>query len=480
MNWGTLNQQNRSAPARLPQNSWAVGARFPARTRDRGVALLTTALVSVLIIYLAIPSNILVPPDVNVFDMSANPLSRAIKLLLLCVSAVLVFRRAALSWLLFRHLNPFFWVFLALAPLSYFWSISPANTLARFVSILSVLGVCAAFCVAGWHPRRFQNVLRPIITVLLIGSIIFGLLAPDLAIMHGEGTLKNAWRGLTAQKNLFGQLATFGLIFWLHALLTKQIQNWRAALGSGLAFSCVLLSRSSTSLMAAVVVSLFMVITLRSPARLRRYMPLVVGLMAVAVVAYAVAVLNLIPGSSLLLDPITAITGKDTTFSNRSEIWRIIRAHIQLSPLLGSGYGAYWIGAVPSSPSYTFLGQLYYYPTEAHNGYLEIVNDLGYAGLVCLVGFLVVYIRQSLQLAVFDRSQGILYLSLFFEQAIVNLSESCWLMINSAFIFAIMTMSVVAMARGLLDQNLREYRGRIGAARKQSSVVADQARAKPQ
>jgi O-antigen ligase len=448
------------------------GAKFTDRTADRGISLLSATLVCALVIYLVIPGNILSPPDLNAFDMTANPVSRTIKLALLGISGAVVLRRASISWLLLRHVNAFFMAFLILAPLSYLWSISPGDTLARCVSILSVLGVCMAFCVAGWHPRRFQKVVRPVITFLLIGSIVFGLIAPDLAIMHGEGTLKNAWRGLAAQKNPFGQLATFGLIFWLHAGLSRQVKFWQALLGSVLAFSCVLLSRSSTSLIASVVVSLFLLMALRSPVGLRRYMPFLVILLAAAVLAYAFAVLNLIPGTSMLLDPITAITGKDTTFSNRSEIWRIIRAHIQLSPVLGSGYGAYWVGLVPSSPSYTFLGQMYFYPTESHNGYLEIVNDLGYIGLTCLSGFLIVYIRQSLQLINVDRSQGILFLGLFFQQAIVNLSESCWLMINSGFVFAIMTLAVFALARGLLDHNLRAYFGRIADARKQGRNAA--------
>jgi exopolysaccharide production protein ExoQ len=426
-----------------------------------GMSMLSAALVCTLIIYLVIPGNILSPPDPNVFDMTANPVSRTIKLVLLGISSVIILRRARLSWLLLRHVNIFFLAFLILAPLSYLWSISQENTLARCVSILSDLGVCMALCVAKWHPRRFQNVVRPVITLLLIGSIIFGLTAPDLAIMHGNGPLKDAWRGLAAQKNPFGQLATFGLIFWLHAGLTGQVKYWRALLGSVLAFSCVLLSRSSTSLMTSVAVSLFLLMSLRLPAGLRRYMPVLVTLFAVTVLLYALAVLNLVPGMSILLDPITAITGKDTTFSNRSEIWRIIREHIQLSPVLGSGYAAYWIGPVPSSPSYTFLGQMYTYPTEAHNGYLEIANDLGYTGLICLLGFLIVYIRQSLQLMVSDRSQAILFLGLFFQQAIVNLSESCWLMINSGFIFAIMTMAVLALARALLDRDLRVFFSRI-------------------
>jgi O-antigen ligase len=296
---------------------------------------------------------------------------------------------------------------------------------------------------------------------------------PDYMIEQGIGTLKDAWRGLTAQKNEFGQLSSFGVIFWVHGYLAREVKLWRTLLFGGLSVTCVFLSRSSTSLLATVFVSLFLLMLLRSPRNLRRYMPFLVALFAGTVLTYAFAVLKIVPGLDLLLEPITRITGKDTTFSNRSVIWEIIKEHIQLSPYIGTGYGAYWIGPVPSSPSYSFLGRMYFYPTESHNGYLEIVNDLGILGMICLMGYLIIYVRQSLQLMRIDRAQGALFLGLFFQQAIMNLSESCWLVVNSGFLFTIMTLATFALARSLLEQRLKEHFGPGGApARAGPSVRA--------
>ncbi len=455
----------RSARLRIPA---ARGARFVSRNAERGKSTLTVLLVWVLIIYQTVPGEIFSQRGSLVADMSANPVTRVIKLALLALSALIVSKRIPLLMRVLKNTNGFFIFFVLLVPMSVLWSIGPGDTLARFISLLSMIGVALAFAVDGWHPQRLQSVLRPVITLLLVGSLIFGLVAPDMAIEQGEGTLKNSWHGLASQKNQFGQLGTFGMIFWLHATLARQVGIWKGLAGVALGFTCVLLSRSSTSLMAAIVVALFMLLLQRAPGSLRRYMPYLIALFAVIVVTYALAVLNLIPGSAILLEPITAITGKDMTFSNRSEIWRIIKEHIQYAPMLGSGYGAYWIGPVPSSPSYTFLAQLYFYPTESHNGYLEIVNDLGYVGMVCLVGFLFVYIRQALQLMKVDRAQTVLLLGLFFQQAIVNLSESCWLAINAGFILCIMTLAVMALARALAERTpQRQLRRSAVAARRQ-------------
>jgi exopolysaccharide production protein ExoQ len=171
------------------------------------------------------------------------------------------------------------------------------------------------------------------------------------------------------------------------------------------------------------------------------------------VVAYALAVLQLVPGlATVLLGPIMAVTGKDTTFSNRALIWDIVKENALLHPIFGTGFGAYWTGALPSSPSYVFLSRMYFWPSEAHNGYLDVFNDLGIVGLVCLLGFLAVFVRQSLQLFKADRIQGTLYLGIFFQQAMNNLSESHWFSPMSPLPTLIVTLATFSLARGLLDQ----------------------------
>jgi O-antigen ligase len=98
------------------------------------------------------------------------------------------------------------------------------------------------------------------------------------------------------------------------------------------------------------------------------------------------------------------------------------------------------------------LSRLYFWPSESHNGYLEVVNDLGFVGLICLIAYIAVYVRQSLQLLKFDRVQGSLYLAIFFQQAITNLSESGWFSANGVLPVLIVTLATCALGRGLLDQ----------------------------
>lgn len=209
---------------------------------------------------------------------------------------------------------------------------------------------------------------------------------------------------------------------------------------------------------ASAFVLLFLLVTLGSPRALRRYVPHLVALLVVTLLVYALAILDLVPGLSLLLTPITALTDKDASFTGRTQIWALVAEHVQLRPLLGSGYGAYWTaGAVPGTESFVVrMGN--FYPGSAHNGYLEIANDLGLVGLACLLAYLVKHVKQALQLLGTDRPQGALYLALFFQQAIANLSESHWFSVLSVN-FILMTLATTALARGMIEYRFRAVFG---------------------
>ena len=381
--------------------------------------------------------------------LAPNPLFRALKIALIVIGLLVIATHVKEARALLRRVNRFFLAYMILAFFSIAWSADPSSTTARFVSTISTVIVCLAFCLAGWHRQRFQHVVRPVLTLLLAGSLVYIVMAPEYAL----DVDKAGYHGLASQKNPFGELCAIGVLLWMHGWIAGEVKIWKAILGAGLGWSCLWLSHSSTSLLATAFATWLMLMLLRTAPSIRRYTPYVVTLFACLVVAYALAVLQLVPGlATVLLGPITAITGKDMTFTNRAMIWDIIKEHAQLHPFLGTGFGAYWTGAVPESPSYVFLTRMYFWPSEAHNGYLDVVNDLGFVGLICLLGFLTVFVRQSLQLFKADRPQGALYLALFFQQAMTNLSESLWFSPMGILPMVVTTLMTFSLAAGLVDQ----------------------------
>jgi len=430
--------------------------------RDDRHSLLLAGMIWVLIVLMIVPEG---------FDYhglvagtapgSGSVLSRLLWLWLLAAAALIICWRAGLAWLLAGTLNPFLLVIVTLAFASVSWSIDPSLSLRRLIRLGTIVIACAAFVSMSWHARRFQNVVRPILTLLLCGSIIFGLVFPSLAI-HQEpaAELMGAWRGLANHKNGLGALSCMALIFWLHAGLTREVRLWPALAGGTIAAACLTLSHSSTAMATAALVSAFLIALLLAPRGLRPYIPYLVALLVGLLLIYGLAVLGLIPGLGTLMAPIAALTGKDMTLTGRTEIWALLAEHIRSHPLLGTGYGAYWTaGPIAGTESYEFVRRMgSFYPGSAHNGYLEVLNDLGWVGLCCLIGFIAVYVRQSLRLLRIDYKQGALYLALFIQQALTNISETHWFSVLSVD-FVITTLATTALARGLLEHRLRQAFG---------------------
>lgn len=452
---------SRSVQANMRPRVPAAAAAKPKAPRKKR-PLVITCVIMFLLVFTIAPENF----DYSTFEPNAvanaqqqlamptqgSAFSRTMWLLLLAVGVAVPLARSASALKLLRRVNPYLLLFFALATASVLWSIDSGITLRRVVRALTIALDFFAFVLIAGKTVSFQSVLRPVYTVVLAGSILFVLAEPRLAIEQStQFELVGAWRGLTTQKNGLGSLAAIGVILWLHAWLTKE-RHWLLALaGATVSAICLVHSRSSTSLMAAIFGSLLLLMLLRSPPGLRRYLPYLIGLFVCALLIYSLAVLNLVPGSGMLLSPITALTGKDMTFSGRTAIWNIIDENIAQHRLLGSGYGAYW-NQVPGSPSLQMLQRLYFYPTEGHNGYLDVINDLGIAGALCLLAYLLTFLRQGLSIFRTQRSQGALFLTLLLAQMVANLSESRWFNTLSPE-FVMFTFATMAMGRALLDRD---------------------------
>jgi O-antigen ligase len=434
-----------------------------ATHRTPGPAWLPAAMAWLLVVTMVCPEDFNYQSG-DTMPTSGSITSRLIWLSLLGASVVIAFWQMPRVKAVLRRTNPWLWGFFFLALASTAWSDDPATTLRRMLRFAAFLGVALAMVLPGWGPRRFQEVLRPVLAVLLAGSVLFALSSPTLAIEQlDQAELAGAWKGLAMQKNGLGSLAALGVILWLHALRTRSGKPLLNFLGLGLAVLCLVKSRSSTSLFAAAFASAAMFMMQQTSPALRRYMPYLVGSFTGLLLLYSIAVMNVVPHLAFILKPVTMLSGKDLSFSGRTAIWDILRNHMAYHPWLGSGYGAYWRGILPGTPSFEMVARLYFYPTEGHNGYLDVLNDLGWAGGVVLVGFLVTHLRQCLQLLKVDRAQGSLFLALLFQQMIANLSESRWFNVLSVeFVFQV--MAALCVARALQEAQERPAYARPPAA----------------
>jgi exopolysaccharide production protein ExoQ len=403
-----------------------------------------------------------VPETLNGFAFkpisTLGAIDRTVKISMIVISLAVISARWSVSRQLLRNINPGLVACMVLIPLSALWSMDSSATLLRFTTLISIVLLCLAIPLAGWDRDRFRQVALPPVMAILILSLAVGILFPDMVKEQGTDiSLNNSWHGITYQKNGFGTTASIVTILCVHRLLAPGRHTFWTISGIVIALTCLLLSRSSTSLLSMLLSVVFMTLMLRVPVIKARFSTLVVISIFTLIFIYALAIQNLIPGVSTLLAPVMHLTGKDMTFSARSIIWDVIKERIQAAPWLGTGYGAYWTGPNPGSEAYDrFMALMNFYPSESHNGYLEIMNDLGRVGLICLLAFLVFFVRQALLLMPFDRGQAVLHIALLFQQMVDNLSESEWF--SRTATCTLLILGSTCLSRALLEQRLSAQR----------------------
>jgi exopolysaccharide production protein ExoQ len=414
-----------------------------------GGSLVLMGILFWLIVYQNLPTS-LNTMRFKPFD-TAGTIDRIVKLGTILIGFIIIAARWSVSRHLARHANPGLWIFIGFAGISFVWSIDAAATQLRMATLMGIVLLCVAISLVGWNRGRFQYMAVPPLMFILVVSLVIGALYPgEVLELGGSISLDNAWHGITYQKNQFGMTASMATVILASRAIAKGGGGFWTFAGIGISVTCLLLSRSSASLLATMLCVMFCVMVMRVPIIRQRFSTHVTVGIGATILIYEMVILDLIPGGNMLLKPVMALTGKDMTFSARTVIWDILKMHMQAWPWLGSGYAAYWPTLpTPASPSYIFEYLMHFYPGEAHNGYLETQNGLGRVGLLCLFAYIAWYIRQALQLMRYDRGQAVMYLVVLYQQMVANLSESEWF--SRSTICMVLLLATMCLSRDLLE-----------------------------
>ena len=257
---------------------------------------------------------------------------------------------------------------LCMAVISASWSEAPAYSL-RMSGTLAATSMFGLYLGTRFHPRRVLQLLACTLGIVALASLVFGLLLPERGVdteLH-EG----AWRGIYGHKQLLGLHMALGTVVFVLLGRTSS-SGWYVWPGAVLCGALLLLSKSSTSLLVALSVLL----ALRLLLLLRRgsLLSVALGIVGLAMAGTAVALVAFQANEAL------GILGKEASLTGRVPLWHYVLNRIGDQPWLGYGYQGFWLGwSGPSADVSQATG--YWYPFHAHNGYLEVLLDLGIVGL---------------------------------------------------------------------------------------------------
>lgn len=308
--------------------------------------------------------------------------------------------------------QPFLVALVAIALLSVYWSINPADTSRRgfflFCTTLAGVTLGARF---GW--RTLAEVTATSFLIVTLASLLVCVAVPSVGRM--TELFPGAWRGLWPDKNALGSNMTLAFASMAAAGILVRERRWLWWGGAAIAIFLVLMSTSKTSLVALMLgggMIAFVAIIRRGPA------------LAVLSSWAAVLVIGMAAGVAVFAaDAVFGILGKDATLTGRTEIWSAIMRQIHQRPWTGFGYQAVWENKDPASPLGYIIKQAGFEPHHAHNSWLEQWLGMGMLGL----GTFALYYAQTaimILVAVFRREGAYLVAPYFMIYSMMTLTES--------------------------------------------------------
>ncbi|MDE8652297.1 O-antigen ligase family protein [Novosphingobium album (ex Liu et al. 2023)] len=264
---------------------------------------------------------------------------------------------------------------LAFCLLSVAWAIEPSIALRRVVLTSLVVWTTFALVNALGYDRSLFLV-RAMLGVLLTANFLAVYGDPGLGIhpvdIMGDDGLQGDWRGIMAHKNAAGLISVLTIFYYVFD--AAKIPIWiRGGVIAGAAF--FLFNSASKTSLAVGVVALFLglLFTRYKHAFRVRVLTILLGMLGMGAILQSVYANQL---QWTLNDP--------GAFTGRTVIWQAMWAYHRDNPLLGSGFGSFWnIG--PNSPIYHYGRGWVFNVTQAHNGYLDLLVQIGPIGLALVI-----------------------------------------------------------------------------------------------
>ena len=312
----------------------------------------------------------------------SNPLDLTIKITLYTITLFYTIRWwrsfIATVWSIRWVLVP-----VLIAAFSVIWSQHPFLTF-RGSAVLIATTVFGVYFGTRYTVPQQLRLLAWTFSLVVIASFLFAFFLPAYGI--DQGVTFGDWRGVFIQKNGLAEAMVFAFFVFLFVpASSRSLLRWIGIAGS---LTLLVLSGSATGIVvcAAIVATL----PLYSLARARFTLVIPVSLL-----------LCLLAAGSLLImqsnaDEALQLVNRSPDLTGRTEIWNAVLHSISKRPWLGYGFSAFWEGTTGESGS--VLDAIGYTIGYSHNGFLDVLLQVGAVGLVAFIASYLLLWNRALAL----------------------------------------------------------------------------------
>lgn len=321
--------------------------------------------------------------------------------------------------------NPWVALLICYMFVSIIWSDIPFTSFKRWIR--EVLALIMAFIVLSERDpqKALEQIFKRTIYILISFSPVLIKYFPEYGREYSVWAGSLSWTGVALQKNGLGRLCLIAVFF----LIWTLVRRWEKGVNSNeklnvIADVCVLMialwllkgppgGYSATAILTLVVgiASFFSLFWIKKHGVFLELEMKLLSVVIVLIFCFGVATPML--GKLKFGENITYALGRDNTLTARTEIWEDLIPVAMQRPLLGHGFGGFW----------TPLKKSIYPAQEAHNGYLEILLELGFVGLLLFFVFILWCCRKARKIIRYDFYWASLWICFILMAVIHNISE---------------------------------------------------------
>lgn len=328
--------------------------------------------------------------------------------------------------------------------LSVAWSPMISVSAKRAVQVVGVVVVgmmVTAQLRNGWTMRR--QLVMPSVAFLLIG-LLFTAASPHMALDSDH-----ALRAITSHKNTWGQFSLLTCLLLFFSIMEDQKRRGLYVAAFVLAFTSLVLSRSTTSLVTLVFV-IAAVVTLGLWHRgLVGRAVLFMGLSLLGLLALGFTVTHGELPFNWMYETVFRVTDKNQTLTGRTFLWQLMEMEISRHKWLGIGYGGFWMGF--EGPSAGVISRLSWGPpSQSHSGYIDVLNEIGIVGMGLLLVMLAAHTARILRIwANGETAFAGFHASLLMAALLVNYAETS-LLRTTHLLWIVLCFSVLEVNQHVL------------------------------
>lgn len=340
--------------------------------------------------------------------LAGSPIDRAVYSTLIVIGIFILFKRKV-NWSQILKSNAWIFIFFAYMGFSALWSDFGEVAFKRWVRTSGVLVMVLVVLTDSNPLEAISRLLRRCLYVFLPLSIILIKYFRTLGVAWTKDGTGEMWVGVTTHKNQLGEMTMISGIYFIWNIMrswgSKKIYidllfllmtSW-LIIGSAT-------SRSNTSIfvffVGLIILLMFHKMSKQfmksDPEQVQKTISTSIFLIAFVFLTFQLG-FQAFNEKSILSASVEA-SGRDMTFTGRTFLWIDLLDIASNHPILGVGYGSFWIGDLANDLWYKHPWK----PGQGHNGFVDVYVELGMVGLFLFIGVIFSAYRNILRNFVFN------------------------------------------------------------------------------